>query len=389
MNYRNIALILCLTACWAMQSCIGCSYKYEKKSWHSTTTSWTWASWDNPLPIKFGDPFLLHASDGKYYMYGTSLEDGFEAFVSDSLSNWEPCGKVYQGGGKDQWNVNCFWAPEVYERDGKYYMFFSANYKENPTNEGENFKIGVAVSDSPTGPFEDLYDRPIFNPDYPIIDANVYFDDETGKCYLYFSRCCYKHSVESEIADKLKAEGVYDNIEESWVYGVEMEPDFSGVIGEPKLLLCPPKKLNDAQAEWESRSATHKEVNRRWTEGSYIFREGDTYYIMYSANHYGGEYYAVGYATSKNPLGPFKKAANNPVLQKHGDVLGTGHCMVTFMPDGKRYCVYHGRMSNNPNERVVLIDPLEIDEDGVLRVKGPSTGHHWIGGSETTETITE
>ena len=59
------------------------------------------------------------------------------------------------------------------------------------------------------------------------------------------------------------------------------------------------------------------------------------------------------------------------------------------MPDGKRYCVYHGRMSNNPNERVVLIDPLEIDEDGVLRVKGPSTGHHWIGGSETTETITE
>ena len=207
MNYRNIALILCLTACWAMQSCIGCSYKYEKKSWHSTTTSWTWASWDNPLPIKFGDPFLLHASDGKYYMYGTSLEDGFEAYVSDSLSNWEPCGKVYQGGGKDQWNVNCFLAPEVYERDGKYYMFFSANYKENPTNEGENFKIGVAVSDSPTGPFKDLYDRPIFNPDYPIIDANVYFDDETGKCYLYFSRCCYKHSVESEIAAKLKAEG--------------------------------------------------------------------------------------------------------------------------------------------------------------------------------------
>lgn len=370
---------------WMLTSCIGCSYHSESRSWQTTTTSWTWASWDNPLPIKFGDPFLLRASDGKYYMYGTSLEDGFEAYVSDSLTNWEPCGKVYQGGGKDQWNVNCFWAPEVYERDGKYYMFFSANYKENPTNEGENFKIGVAVSDSPTGPFKDLYDRPIFNPEYPIIDANVYFDYETGKCYLYFSRCCYKHSVESEIADSLRKAGVYDNIEESWVYGVEMKPDFSGVIGEPKLLLCPPKRLNDAQAEWESRSATHKEVNRRWTEGSYIFREGDTYYIMYSANHYGGEYYAVGYATSKNPLGPFKKAANNPVLQKRDNVLGTGHCMVILMPDGSRCCVYHGRMSDNPNERVVLIDPLEIDEKGVLRVKGPSTGHHWIGGSETTE----
>ena len=352
-----LCLMLGLMVNWALTSCT--NYKYQK--------SYD-LSWSNPLPLKFGDPFLLHASDGRYYMYGTSMEDGFEAYVSDDLNNWEPCGRVYQGGQADQWNVDCFWAPEVYERNGKYYMFFSANYKENPTNEGENFKIGVAVSDSPEGPFKDLYDRPIFNPEYPIIDANVFFDDETGRCFLYFSRCCYKHSVESEIADKLKAEGVYDNIEESWVYGVEMKPDFSGVIGEPQLLLCPPKKLNDAQAEWESRSATHKEVNRRWTEGSYIFREGDTYYIMYSANHYGGEYYAVGYATSKKPLGPFKKADNNPVLQKDGEVLGTGHCMVITLPNDKRYCVYHGRMADNPEERVVLISPLKIDKKGKLTV---------------------
>ena len=380
MNYKKFfTLMLALMACWTMTSCIRCSYHCEKKSTHTTKETWTLfsTSWDNPLPLKFGDPFLLHASDGKYYMYGTSMEDGFEAYVSDSLSNWQPCGRVYQGGQADQWNVNCFWAPEVYERNGKYYMFFSANYKENPTNEGENFKIGVAVSDSPAGPFKDLYNRPIFNPEYPIIDANVYFDEKTGKCYLYFSRCCYKHSVKSEIADKLKADGVYDNIEESWVYGVEMKPDFSGVIGEPKLLLCPPKKLNDAQAEWESRSAMHKEVNRRWTEGSYIFREGDTYYIMYSANHYGGQYYAVGYATATNPLGPFTKADNNPVLQenvsKGGKVMGTGHNMVLTMPDGNRYCVYHGRMIDNPDERVVLIDKLNIDEDGVLTVEGPTT----------------
>ncbi len=353
-------------------SCAGCSS-------HSGTTRTITDegrgcdfSWSNPLPLKFGDPFLLHASDGKYYMYGTSMKDGFEAYVSDSLNRWEPCGRVYQGAGKDQWNVNCFWAPEVYERNGKYYMFFSANYRDNPTNEGENFKIGVAVSDSPAGPFTDLYDRPIFNPEYPIIDANVYFDEETGRCYLYFSRCCYKHSVESELADSLKAAGVYDNIEESWVYGVEMKPDFSGVIGDPVLLLCPPKKLDDAQAEWESRSATHKEVNRRWTEGSYIFREGDTYYMMYSANHYGGQYYAVGYATSKSPLGPFKKASNNPVLQEDvsqgGSVMGTGHCMVITLPDNGRYCVYHGRMIDNPDERVVLISPLQIDKEGVLTV---------------------
>ena len=331
----------------------------------------------NPIPLKFGDPFLLHASDGRYYMYGTSLGDGFEAFVSDDLVQWDSCGQVYKGGDSAQWNLDCFWAPEVYERNGKFYLFYSSNYRVNPTNEGENFKIGVAVSDSPAGPFVDLFDRPVFNPEYPIIDANVYFDDENGKCYLYFSRCCYKHAVESEIADSLRKAGSFQEIEESWVYGVELKPDFSGVIGEPVLLLCPPTELSDRQSEWESRSATHGEVNRRWTEGSYLFREGDTYYIMYSANHYGGQYYAVGYATADNPLGPFTKAENNPVLEenvsKGGKVMGTGHNMVLTMPDGNRYCVYHGRMIDNPGERVVLMDKINIDEAGVLTVEGPTT----------------
>ena len=276
----------------------------------------------------------------------------------------------------------CFWAPEVYERNGKYSLFFSANYRENPTNEGENFKIGVAVSDSPAGPFTDLMNRPIFNPDYPIIDANVYFDDESGRCYLYYSRCCYKHAVESEIADKARSEGLFDEVEESWVYGVELKPDFSGIIGEPQLLLAPPTKLDDLQAEWESRSVTSGEVNRRWTEGSYLFREGDIYYIMYSANSYAGSHYAVGYATSQSPLGPFQKAANNPVLQenvsKGGTVMGTGHNMVVTMPDGQRYCVYHGRMSDNPEVRVVLMDPLRIEEDGKLVVDGPSVAPQTI-----------
>ena len=330
----------------------------------------------NPIPVKFGDPFVLAASDGKYYMYGTSLADGFEAYVSDDMSVWEPLGKVYQGGGESQWNVDCFWAPEVYERDGKYYMFYSSNAKDNPGNDGENFKIGVAVSDSPAGPFSDLYDRPVFNPPYPVIDANVLFEDD-GRCYLYFSRCCYEHAVDSEIADKARQEGFCDEVEESWVYGVEMQPDFSGVIGEPQLLLAPPSKLDDIQAEWESRSVANKEVNRRWTEGSYIFKDGDKYYMMYSANHYGGKYYAVGYATSDSPPRPFVKSGVNPVLEENvsqgGIVMGTGHNMVVTMPDSSRYCVYHGRMSSNPDERVVFFDRLEVDSAGVLHVEGPTT----------------
>lgn len=297
----------------------------------------------NPLNVKFGDPFILYASDGRYYMYGTSEKDGFRAYSSDNLADWKDEGLVYKGATPESWTVDCFWAPEVYERDNKYYLWFSANWKNNPKNEDETFRIGVAVADKPTGPFVEMYDRPVFDPGYPIIDVNLWFDDENGKVYMYYSRCCYKHSVESEIADWAKEKGWFDEIEESWIYGVELKPDFSSVIGEPVLLLRPPVNMDDKQAEWESRSVTSHEVNRRWTEGSYIFKKGNLYYMMYSANFFGGANYAVGYATSENPLGPFVKSPDNPVLQKNvnegGGVTGTGHNMVLTLPEGQMLCV--------------------------------------------------
>ena len=339
-------------------------------------------TYSNPLSIEFGDPFILYSSDGKFYMYGTSGENGFRTYSSDDMINWKDEGLIYQGATPDSWTVDCFWAPEVYERHGKYYLFFSANWKENPTNELENFRIGVAVSDKPTGPFKEINDSPIFDPGYPVIDANLYFDDENGKVYMYYSRCCYKHAVDSEIADQAREKGWFDEIEESWIYGIEIKPDFSGVIGEPILLLRPPVKLDDKQAEWESRSVTAQEVNRRWTEGSYIIKKDNKYYMMYSANFFGGQYYAVGYATSDNPLGPFKKAENNPVLQKNtdkgGDVTGTGHNMILTLPNGEMYCVYHGRTTKTGDNRVVFIDKMQITENGELKVYGPTTDEQII-----------
>src|SRR5690606_35175752 len=95
---------------------------------------------------------------------------------------------------------------------------------------------------------------------------------------------------------------------------------------------------------------------------------------MYSANNFDGQNYAVGYATSKSPLGPFVKAANNPVLQKHGRVTGTGHNSITMSPDGKdMLCVYHGRTKATGHERLVFIDKMEVRKDGKLVVYGPTT----------------
>ena len=72
------------------------------------------------------------------------------------------------------------------------------------------------------------------------------------------------------------------------------------------------------------------------------------------------------------------KADNNPVLEKNttggGDVTGTGHNMMFRSKDGKKmYTVYHGRTQKTGDERVVFIDEMKIDENGVLSVDGPST----------------
>lgn len=353
-----------------------CSCGGSKPTKEEKTTEFTL---NNPLSIEFGDPYILKASDNTYYMYGTTEgANGYKAYSSTDLTNWKDEGYVYTGATEESWTVNCFWAPEVYERNGKYYMIFSANWKVNPTNELENFRIGVAVADKPTGPFIEMKNAPVFDPGYPVIDGNIYFDDENNKTYLYYSRCCYKHPVESEIANWAREKGWYTEIEESWIYGVEIKNDFSDIIGEPQLLLHPPLKMDDKQAEWESRSVTSHEVNRRWTEGSFTLKYKDTFYMLYSANFFGGQYYAVGYATSKNPLGPFVKADNNPILQKNtesgGNVTGTGHCMLlnTQTPDNM-LCVYHGRTTETGDSRLAFIDKAEILPDGKLVVHGPTT----------------
>lgn len=324
---------------------------------------------NNPLEVSFGDPFILK-SKGKYYLYGTgntANDNGFVAYSSDNLQDWKSEGLVYSKEQKNSWGINSFWAPEVYEKEGKFYLFYSAQWKENPTNELENFKIGVAVASSPLGPFLDLYDRPIFNPEYPIIDANVFWED--GKVFLYYSRCCYKHAVDSEVADWAKWKNYFDKIEESWIYGVELKPDFSGIIGEPKLLLSPPKRMNEH--EWESRSVTSNEVGRRWTEGSFIFKNDSIYYMLYSSNNFDGENYAIGYSTSNSPLGPFTKSVYNPILQKEGGVTGTGHNSLLF-DKGKIFAVYHGRTAKTGHKRMVFIDELEILKNGRLIISGPT-----------------
>lgn len=293
------------------------------------------------LPFTAADPFILRASDGRYYLYCTSEDgSGFPVRSSADLLNWTEHGLALRA--KDgRWANDTFWAPECYELGGKYVLLYSANWKDNPTQALENYRIGAAVADTPVGPFAEVSDRPIFDPGYPIIDANLY--QEGGRYYLYYSRCCYEHNV--------------DGLEESWIYGVELKPDFSGIIGEPALLLRP-------EQPWEGRSAAA--TGRRWNEGSFLMKAGDRYLMTYSGNFFGGPDYAVGYAVGETPLGPFVKAEENPILERHGDVTGTGHSCMLHSPEGELLICYHGRTEKTGQDRVGFISPAEVTSEGRL-----------------------
>tara|TARA_R110002049_G_scaffold3795_5_gene27571 strand:- start:40867 stop:41184 length:318 start_codon:yes stop_codon:yes gene_type:complete len=76
---------------------VACGNKQKNKE--EITVSYT-----NPLPVKYGDPFILKASDGKYYMYGTDgSTPGFKVYQSDSLSEWKYIKMAYEGAREDSW----------------------------------------------------------------------------------------------------------------------------------------------------------------------------------------------------------------------------------------------------------------------------------------------
>jgi len=296
--------------------------------------------------VHIGDPFVLMSADGYFYMYATSGGGSFSGWRSYDLVNWTRLGVVFQPP-IGHWGMGDFWAPEVVFHRGRYYMIYSARWRE-----GSTLRKGIAVSDSPAGPFVDALDKPLFDFGWAAIDGHLFFDD-CGTIYMYFSRDC--------------SENVVNGIHESHIYVVQMADDLLSVIGEPIFLMRPTQP-------WEARGAW------RWNEGPWVIKHEGLYYLMYSANYFASREYGVGYAVSDSPLGPFVKSERNPILHaQHGwtHVSGPGHHSVVRSRDGRElFAVYHTHTNpaNPSGNRQVRIDRMGFREDGSLFINGPSAG---------------
>ena len=111
-------------------------------------------------------------------------------------------------------------------------------------------------------------------------------------------------------------------------------------------------------------------------EAPTLWREGDTYYLFYSANDYGSPDYAVGYATATKVLGPYRDGPGNPVLRSRGSAAGPGGQAVVEAGDGDLWLAYHAWDSaavgdDAGGQRAMWLDRLSFP-GGRPRVDGPT-----------------
>lgn len=299
----------------------------------------------NPItPGWYADPEVLLA-DGRVWVYPTfsapyNQQMHLDAFSSSDLASWTVHPHILRGADV-KWARRAVWAPSVVEREGKFYLFFAANDIQKDGEWSQDTRvggIGVAVADSPAGPFKDLLGQPLidrFQNGAQPIDQQVWRDDD-GIWYI--------------------------------VYGGWRHCNIAKLAGDFKSLV----PFSDGEA--------CKEITPKgYVEGPLMFRRTDPagkrrLYFMWSEGGWTGPDYSVAYAIGDSPLGPFERGGK--ILQQDPAVAtGAGHHSVFSMPDADGdgepdwYIVYHRRPlgETDGNHRVVCIDRMEFDADGTIK----------------------
>lgn len=314
-------------------------------------------NYTNPLkteegnPLYIADPFV-YQHDSVYYLTGTTTlpkGEGFACYTSTDLITWKYHGLLFQRP-ENHIGTWAYWAPEVEYYNGKFYMTYSCFVKGK-----DRLLTCLAVSDKPDGPFTDLH-APWFDLGYSAIDADIFVDDD-GTPYVYYSK-----------------NGAQDTITTGELYVAKLKKDLSGLDGEPIF-------VSEASQDWEKVRWNKNRCN----EGAFVFKHDGRYYMTYSANDTGYEYYGIGVSMADHPLGPWRKCDDNPLMTTDLEkgISSPGHNSIVKAPDGSLYIIYHRHADphcQKPNwDRVVCMDKLYFDDNGILRSEGPSSTPQSVG----------
>lgn len=276
----------------------------------------------NPIVCELftADP-SAHVFNGKVYVYtshdlnnaqGFNMRD-YHVFSSSDMKTWHDHGIILDVDDV-HWAKEYMWAPDCAYKNGTYYFYFPAK-----SYDGE-FKIGVATSTSPSGPFKAEAEpmKGSFS-----VDPAVFVDAD-GQAYMYWGGAGMGGQTTAWVA--------------------KLDSTMKQFDGEPQRIVG---------ADY-------------WFEACWMSKIGNTYYLSYSTGSNHPEYpgsSAIAYATSDNPMGPFNYRGI-----VNGYVSGwTNHqSMVEYK--GQSYFFYHNAdlSGGNTTKRSVCADYLHMNDDGTL-----------------------
>jgi beta-xylosidase len=257
-----------------------------------------------------GDPTVIFY-ESKYYLYPTGDQYSYDVYISSDLVHWNKGPKVFRSVESGAWAPDVFYNPD----DKTFYLYYTVNRN-----------IGVASADQPDGNF---VDQGILIKG--AIDAHMFLDKD-DKYYLYYVKYpafrIYVQPMENPIQKK----------------------------GKPIQIIQPTEP-------WEKKPLP-------LTEAPWMLTHKGIYYLLYSGGGADTQYYAIGYATAKSPVGPFVKYSGNPIVKRGNGVFGPGHSSVTKARNGELWMVYHQQKNASRGwNRIICIDPLWFDDEGILHGK--------------------
>lgn len=285
----------------------------------------------DPAPMVHNDTLYVytgHDEDGADFFW---MQE-WRVYSTTDMVNWTDHGSPLAI--EDfEWADDRAWAPQCIERDGKFYFYVPLHSKL--TNA---MAIGVAVGDTPVGPFRDAIGRPLVDGSWDYIDPTVFIDDD-GQAYLYWG-----------------------NPE---IYYVKLNKDMVSFDGEVCKVEQTVEGFGAPGPKERVKSTEYKDM---YTEGPWFYRRGDKYYLLYAA---GGVPEHIAYSMSNSPTGPWRYMGEIMPLSDTGSF--TNHCGVTDYK-GRSYFFYHtGKLPRGGGfGRSIAVEEFSYKPDGTFPIIMPT-----------------
>jgi beta-xylosidase len=300
-----------------------------------TTAAAQTATYTNPVVAgDHPDPSVIRVGK-EYWATATTSQWApvFPLLRSTDLVNWTLEGSVFERA--PEWSAGSYWAPEIAEHDGRYFVYYTARRRNGP------LCVAAASAPKPQGPYTDH--GPMVCQEVGSIDA-LPVTDEDGQRYMVWKEDGNSRKLPTPL------------------WAQRLSPDGTALVGEKHELLR-------NEAPWEG----------HLIEGPFILRRNGWFYMFYSAGACCGRKcdYRLGVARSRKLLGPWERNPANPILAGNEHWKCPGHGSIVTDPKGRYFLLYH---AYHPEDfeyagRQALLDEVRWTEQGwpvINDGKGPT-----------------